>query len=132
MTKEEWDNLEPKHQEEMRHNHDRELMSMSKKRNKVSNAPIKINPKMCIRDSCFSDDCPDVTIGTIFKILRETLDENGKQKYKPYLGPIFKDDGLEEFILEFADVLEKTETSIEQAQEIQMDKVCLLYTSRCV
>jgi hypothetical protein len=72
---------------------------------------------------CFSDDCPDVTIGTIFKILRETLDENGKQKYKPYLGPIFKDDGLEEFILEFADVLEKTETSIEQAQEIQMDKV---------
>ena len=22
MTKEEWDNLEPKHQEEMRHNHD--------------------------------------------------------------------------------------------------------------
>ena len=51
MTKEEWDNLEPKHQEEMRHNHDRELMSMSKKRNKVSNAPIKINPNIAAQKS---------------------------------------------------------------------------------
>jgi hypothetical protein len=42
MTKEEWDNLELEHQEEMIHNHNREVML--KKRNKVSNAPVKTNP----------------------------------------------------------------------------------------
>ncbi len=44
---------------------------------------------------CFSDDCEGCTIGTVFKILREAVDDQGQPKFKPYPKPVFKDEGLE-------------------------------------
>jgi hypothetical protein len=44
---------------------------------------------------CFSDDCEGCTIGTVFKILREAVDDNGQPKFKPYPKQVFRDEGLE-------------------------------------
>jgi hypothetical protein len=61
---------------------------------------------------CFSDDCEGSTIGTIFKILREAVDEKGNPLYKPYPYPVFVDEGLDA-VAEFAEEAKDAEARIE-------------------
>jgi hypothetical protein len=70
---------------------------------------------------CFSDDCEGVTIGTIFQLLREAVDEHGKPKYEEYPDPIFKNDGLEA-VLEFAEVADEAEAEQEKVEETKKDE----------
>jgi hypothetical protein len=76
---------------------------------------------------CFSDDCEGCTIGTVFKILREAVDENGKPKYEPFPGQVFKDEGLEA-VLEgieegWIELADDSDAKAEKREEQKLDEV---------
>lgn len=74
---------------------------------------------------CFSDDCEGSTIGTIFKLLKEATNDDGKPKYVPYDKPIFKNEVKENFqeMLKEGDIVVASDEDdkVDQVEESRLD-----------